>query len=151
MWQLRTCGIQPTGVVTMAMECYMLVVTCVLLIRLICMPSGFGLLAYISDKSLMPMLQLAHLFGVMYCENKPIDDVSMWSCSNYFYASYTSSIALKYIHMLGYFGLFVLFLWKLLHAFLGFLLNCMYYPLSKLSSCTITIKHVHLIMSLGVK
>ena len=45
-----TCGIQPTGVVTMTMECYMLVVTCVLLICLICIPSGFRLLAYISDK-----------------------------------------------------------------------------------------------------
>ena len=46
-------------------KCYILLVTCALVIYLICKPSALGsaalgLLAYISGKSLMPMLQLLH-------------------------------------------------------------------------------------------
>ena len=41
-------------------KCYILLVTCALVIYLICMPEARGLRAYISGKSLMPMLQLLH-------------------------------------------------------------------------------------------
>ena len=41
-------------------KCYILLVTCALVIYLICMPSALGLRAYISGKSLVPMLQLLH-------------------------------------------------------------------------------------------
>ena len=41
--------------------CYILLVTCALVIYLICMPSALGLQAYISGKSLVPMLQLLHV------------------------------------------------------------------------------------------
>ena len=41
-------------------KCYILLVTCALVIYLICMPSALGLQAYISGKSLVPMLQLLH-------------------------------------------------------------------------------------------
>ena len=41
-------------------RCYILVVTWALVICLICMPSALGLWAYISGKSLVPMLQLLH-------------------------------------------------------------------------------------------
>ena len=47
-------------------KCYILLVTCALVIYLICMPSALGpvalgLRAYISGKCLMPMLQLLHV------------------------------------------------------------------------------------------
>ena len=47
-------------------KCYILLVTCALVIYLICMPSALGpaalgLRAYISGKSLVPMLQLLHV------------------------------------------------------------------------------------------
>ena len=47
-------------------KCYILLVTCALVIYLICMPSALGpvalgLRAYISGKSLVPMLQLLHI------------------------------------------------------------------------------------------
>ena len=47
-------------------KCYILLVTCALVIYLICMPSALGpaalgLQAYISGKSLVPMLQLLHI------------------------------------------------------------------------------------------
>ena len=46
-------------------KCYILLITCALAIYLICMPSALapaalGLRAYISGKSLVPMLQLLH-------------------------------------------------------------------------------------------
>ena len=46
-------------------KCYILLVTCALVIYLICMPSALGpaalrLRAYISGKSLVPTLQLLH-------------------------------------------------------------------------------------------
>ena len=47
-----------------SLECwkrYILLVTCALVIYLICMPVALGLQAYISGKSLMPMLQLLHI------------------------------------------------------------------------------------------
>ena len=48
-------------------KCYILLVTCALVIYLICMPSALepaalGLRAYISGKSLVPMLQLLHVY-----------------------------------------------------------------------------------------
>ena len=50
-------------------KCYILLVTCALVIYLICMPSALGpaalrLRAYISGKSLMPMLQLVHTITI---------------------------------------------------------------------------------------
>ena len=39
----------------------LLLVICALVIYLICIPSAVGLWAYISGKSLMPMLQLLHV------------------------------------------------------------------------------------------
>ena len=50
-------------------KCYILLVTCALVIYLICMPSALGpaalgLRAYISGKSLMPMLQLLHVASI---------------------------------------------------------------------------------------
>ena len=56
-------------------KCYILLVTCALVIYLICMPSALGLRAYISGKSLVPMLQLLHThyvhqqrnFAIEYC------------------------------------------------------------------------------------
>ena len=47
-------------------KCYILLVTCALVIYLMCMPSALGpvalgLRAYISGKSLVPMLQLLHI------------------------------------------------------------------------------------------
>ena len=47
-------------------KCYILLVTCALVIYLICMPlalgpAALGLRAYISGKSLVPMLQLLHV------------------------------------------------------------------------------------------
>ena len=54
-------------------KCYILLVTCALVIYLICMPSALGpaaigLRAYISGKSLVPMLQLLHVLslGIMF-------------------------------------------------------------------------------------
>ena len=52
-------------------KCYILLVTCALVIYLICMPSALGpavlgLLAYISGKSLVPMLQLLHTLILQY-------------------------------------------------------------------------------------
>ena len=47
-------------------KCYILLVTCALVIYLICMPSALGLRAYISGKSLVLMLQLLHI--TLYCE-----------------------------------------------------------------------------------
>ena len=59
------------------LECrkrYILLVTCALVIYLICMPSALGpaalgLRAYISGKSLMPMLQLLHVCTVVVVED----------------------------------------------------------------------------------
>ena len=50
-------------------KCYILLVTCALVIYLICMPKARGpqargLRAYISGKSLVPMLQLLHVLAV---------------------------------------------------------------------------------------
>ena len=55
-----TCGIQPTGVVTMALKCYITIVTCAFMICLICMPLSLGRWAYISSKSLFLMYMLCY-------------------------------------------------------------------------------------------
>ena len=52
--------------ITHAWKCHISVVTCALRICLICMPSTLGLRAYISGKSLVPMLQLIHV-AHSYC------------------------------------------------------------------------------------
>ena len=50
------------GKVLECRKCYILLVTCALMIYLICMPSALGLRAYISGQSLMPTLQLLHIY-----------------------------------------------------------------------------------------
>ena len=53
-------------------KCYILLVTCALMIYLICMPSALGLRAYISGKSLLSTLQLLHIYNHTYLEVHPV-------------------------------------------------------------------------------